>query len=397
MEGNADRTRSCFLTISVSLCSAGRCLIEVMRKVWLTVLIASAAVGLFAAWFAFVHHPDKFGGELRGAVSRNPGTPAPTREPSVKMFLERVKTISGKEAKDCGTTSSTKPDASVSACGLGAFHNHKAFFLGYFRQDGAEPWFAYGLASNSLGDVFMITYRFSGFPAMAPNRHTQLLDDNHTRVMQCISPVTLDTTDEGLPACVMPVNRKESGRVVDQKPVNTTICAVLENPAAFNNKLVRIRGHFSGNFEYSTLGADDCDGSLWFEYGGGGGPPSLAIYVSGAARPGSQDSQGKRILPIPVNTVQDAKLKRFEKQTVAMARADADWERKHPNQHVSHCVTATFVGRIDAVSAEIHEFRKKHSTDELSDGLGFGQMGLFEAQLVVQSVVDDALLGRCKN
>jgi hypothetical protein len=326
-------------------------------------------------------------------TSPSPPTLSPTSSPFAKIFLERLRTISGKDANDCGTTSSTKPDASVSGCGLEAFQDHKAFFLGYYE----EPWFAYGLASNSAGDLFTVTYQLRRFPAVAPNRHTQLMDDNYTRITQCAKPVTLDKTAEGLLVCIVPVNRDESDRVADQTPVDTTVCTVLENPAAFNNKLVRIRGHFSGNFEYAMLSGDDCDGALWFEYGDGGGPPSLAIYVSGGARPGSEDSQGKLILPVPVNVVHDATLKRFEKQTVAMAKADADWERKHPNEFVSHCVTATFIGRIDAVSPEIHEFRKKQSADERSDFLGFGQMGLFEAQLVIRSVVDDAILGGCKN
>jgi hypothetical protein len=173
------------------------------------------------------------------------------------------------------------------------------------------------------------------------------------------------------------------------------VCAILENPAAFNNELVRIRGHFSGNFEYSTLSGDGCQEGLWLEYGEGGGPPTLAAHVGGGARPGSEDSQGKLILPVPVTLVRDSKLKRFEEQTMAMAKADADYEKQHPNQYVSHCVTATFVGRIDAVSSEIHEFRKRQKTHDQADSLGFGQMGLYEAQLIVRSVVDDALLGIC--
>jgi hypothetical protein len=58
-------------------------------------------------------------------------------------------------------------------------------------------------------------------------------------------------------------------------------------------------------------------------------------------------------------------------------------------------VTATFIGRIDAVSPDVHEFRKKQKTNENSDGLGFGQMGLYEAQLILQSVADDTVLGLC--
>jgi hypothetical protein len=375
----------------------GRCPIEPMQKIAVNLLFAVAGVGLLAACVASVQYRNKVRAERTQAVSSKTLEVAPASVPSTKIFLERLRTTSGKEANECGTTTSTQSDPSVSACGLKAFKDHKAFFLGYYTQYGEAVWFVYGLAANSAGSVFAVTYQLRAFPAVAPTRHTQLMDDNHIRMTECIEPVILGKTSEGLLACVTAINREESDKVADQKPVDTTVCTVLENPAAFNNKLVRIRGHFSGNFEYSMLSGDDCDGSLWFAYGDSGGPPSLAVHVSGGARPGSEDSRGRVILPIPVSIVRDVRLKRFEKQTRAMAKADADYEQRHPNEFVSHCVTATFIGRIDAVSPEIHEFRKKQKTNRQSDYLGFGHMGLFEAQLVTQSVLDDALLGRCKN
>jgi hypothetical protein len=364
-----------------------------MRNVLLGVAIAVVGVGLLATKLVFVQHQHKVAVERTQSGSSEKIGPNST--PPTERFLERLRAISGTAANRCGTTSLSEPDASIYECGLKAFQDHKAFFLSYYAKDGQTVQFGYGLASNSAGDVFALTYDPGGFPAIAPTRHTQLLDDNHIRMTQCIKPVTMDKTSEGLLVCVTPVNREESNNVADQKPIDASVCALLENPAEFNNKLVRIRGHFSGNFEYSMLSADDCEGALWFSYGGGGGPPSLSMHVSGGASPGSEDSQGRLILPIPVKLVRDARLKRFEKQTEAMAKADADYERKHPGAFVSHCVTATFIGRIDAVSQEIHEFRKKQKSD--SDFLGFGQMGEFEAQLVIQSVVDDAALGPCKN
>jgi hypothetical protein len=234
------------------------------------------------------------------------------------------------------------------------------------------------------------------FPAVAPDRHTRLADDNHTRIAECIKPVKLAKDGQGVLGCITPVNRPESEKIAHQTPINTSVCAVAENPAAFNNKLVRVRGHYLGNFEYSMLSGDGCKDSLWFGYGGeGGGPPSLAIYVSGGARPGSEDLDGKLILPVPVKLIRDSKFHRFEKQVKAMAYAHAAYEKKHPGKFVSHCVTATFVGRVDSVAPEVHEFRKNHASQEHNDGLGFGQMGLFEAQLILQSVDDDATLEVC--
>jgi hypothetical protein len=233
------------------------------------------------------------------------------------------------------------------------------------------------------------------FPPVAPNHHTRLVDDNHSRITECVRPVKLGKDSDGILSCLSPINSEESEKSAHQMLVDTTLCAVVDNPPAFNNRLVRIRGSYSGNFEYSMLSANGCKEALWFGYGDGGAPPSLVAFVGGGAMPGWEDSDGKLILPVPVKVVRDSRFGRFEKQVEAMAKADADYEKEHPGKFIDHCVTATFVGRIDSVSSDVHEYRKKNPSKEQSDGLGFGQMGLFEAQFILHSVVDDATSGVC--
>ena len=370
-------------------CNLNEMTIPRKRLVWecttaTPVLVAAIAMAFYVIGLA----------PLCGAAQLAPGPSA--LDASDRIFSERLKAIAGGNAADCGDTPSKGPQDTVATCGLNAFQAHNPFFLGYYTRFGRVLDFAYGLAADSEGNVFSVTYQsIRAFPAVEPNRHTRLADDNHTRILECIKPVKLAKNGQGMLGCIIPVNQSESEKIAHQTPINTTACAVAENPSAFNNKLVRVRGHYSGNFEYSMLSGDGCD-ALWFGYGGeGGGPPSLAIYVSGGARPGSEDADGKLILPVAVKLIRDSKFDRFEKQVKAMARADAAYEKKHPGKFVSHCVTATFVGRIDSVSPEVHEFRKNHPSREHNDGLGFGQMGLFEAQLILQSVQDDATLGVC--
>ena len=69
----------------------------------------------------------------------------------------------------------------------------------------------------------------------------------------------------------------------------------------------------TGEIWNSTLHDDSCQGSLWFGFPGGEQLSAAATYVSTRAVQGSEDAAGKRILPIPVSLVRDAKFDRFEK------------------------------------------------------------------------------------
>jgi len=193
--------------------------------------------------------------------------------------------------------------------------------------------------------------------------------------------------------CITPVNDAASEiAAADQKPIETTVCAVVDNPAAFNNKIVRLRGHVSGNFEYSMLSGDRCSRSIWFAYGSEGAPPGLVVTIPGGAVPGAEDSDGKRILPIPVELVSNPNFDRFQKLMNARVKADKRSEKIKPGGFVVHQVTATFIGRIDGVSPEIHAFHLKRSDTDRADYLGFGHMGHFDAQFVMRSVENDAVL-----
>jgi hypothetical protein len=303
------------------------------------------------------------------------------------LFVKRLYGISargGGEMVDCGFTNWNHPDHSVAVCGQTAFGGHRPFFLGYYYSpDGETIQSGYGLAGDATGNVFAVGYRDRGFPAVALSRHMQLMDDNHNRVAECINPISLSTPQSGLLGCVTPINQEQSDIAAHQKPVDTTICAILANPPAFNNTMVRIRGSFVGNFEYSELGDPACHGEIWLGYGGTAGPSTLVASVQATNLLGSEDSDGKRILPVPVVLIRDSKFDRFE----TLVRMNTGRYGPSTEQRV----TATFIGRIDAVSNEVHEYLQKQPVDRRLM-LGFGQLGAFEAQFTLQSVEDDAKL-----
>jgi hypothetical protein len=57
-----------------------------------------------------------------------------------------------------------------------------------------------------------------------------------------------------------------------------------------------------------------------------------------------------------------------------------------PPDCTTYRVTATFTGRIDSVSKALHRAHLKRSRSLPVDWKGFGHMGMFDAQLVVQTV-----------
>jgi len=313
--------------------------------------------------------------------SSDPNKQSTDKQDSV--FVKRLQEISarrGGQVVNCGFTGMNHPDNSVTECGQSAFGQHRPFFLGYEYRVWDEPvQSGYGLAGDATGNVFGVIYHDRGFPPVAINRHMQLMDDNHNRVAECIKPISLSTSQRGQLGCVTPINQEQSDIAAHQKPVDTTVCAILANPPVFNNTMVRIRGSFVGNFEYSELNDPACHGELWLRYGGS----TLVASVQPTNVLGSEDSEGKRILPVPVVLVRDSKFERFD----ALVRMNTGRYGPATDQRV----TATFVGRIDAVSNEVHDYYQKQPL-ERRIMLGFGQGGSFEAQFTLESVEDNATL-----
>ena len=175
------------------------------------------------------------------------------------------------------------------------------------------------------------------------------------------------------------------------KPIGTTVCKIMENPSTFNNKLVKIRGYVSVSFEYSMLQAEGCTEALWFAIADGTGPPGLVATVNGSGRPGGKNSKGAPVKPVSIKLVRDSNYEKFEHCMTVKAEEkhclDLLSEPTSPDCGVDR-VTATLIGRIDSVSKEIHAAHLKRSSGDHPDFKGFGQMGMFDAQFVLQSVED---------
>jgi len=294
-------------------------------------------------------------------------------------------------AIDCGKSPTTPIADEIAACGIQAFADSKAFYLRYDLSL-SERFQSYGLASDGMGDVAQVIYSSEGLLKLAFPKRSQFFGDGHVAVTPCPKPVVLARTQIGELTCALPSVKEDSSPSLVQKTIETTVCEITENPSAFNNKLVRLRGHVSVNFEYSTIEGDGCSDGLWFAYGDGSGPPGLAAYVAGGAQPGAEDANGAYVPPIRVKLVRNSNFSEFQRMMATAVSADSRATKSSPDEYVYHRVTATFVGRIDGVSPEIHAFHLKRSPMDKADYLGFGQMGLYDAQLVVKSVESRATL-----
>jgi hypothetical protein len=319
---------------------------------------------------------------------------ASERDPSNRLVHDTLVKFAGPSAGgaiDCGKSPMTPIADEIAACGIQAFAQSKAFYLRYDLSL-SERFQSYGLASDGKGDVAQVIYNSEGLLKIAFPKKSQFFGDGHVAVTPCPKPVVLVKTQIGELACALPPVKEDSSVTAQQEPVETTVCEIAENPSAFNNKLVRVRGHVWVNFEYSAMEGDGCSNGLWFAYGDGSGPPGLAAYVMGGAQPGAEDEHGEYVPPIRVKLVRDSNFTKFQRMMATAVSADSRATKSSPDEFVYHRVTATFVGRIDGVSPEIHAFHLKRSEMDKADYLGFGQMGLYDAQLVVKSVESGATL-----
>ena len=98
-----------------------------------------------------------------------------------------------------------------------------------------------------------------------------------------------------------------------QIPVETSVCKIVDDPSAFNNKLVKVRGYVKASLEYSVLLDERCpDNGIWFALADSSGPPGLVIVSRGNGTPGSKDSRGRVTPPIAVRFIRDSNFEELE-------------------------------------------------------------------------------------
>jgi hypothetical protein len=166
--------------------------------------------------------------------------------------------------------------------------------------------------------------------------------------------------------------------------VDTDVCAIVKNPTSFDGKIVRIKGvAIAGYDEFIIKAADVCgfpvDG-IWLEYPAGtkGKAGPVALVTVQPARNYAGPYKAPTRTPVVLDKSKD--FKTFDSALSA--------PRRGPGMCmgcVKSTVSATFVGRLDAVASAVI---KRDASGKITDFGGFGNANAYPARLVLQSVSD---------
>ncbi len=167
--------------------------------------------------------------------------------------------------------------------------------------------------------------------------------------------------------------------------VDATVCDILQNPASFNGKIVRVKGTVSASFDRFAIEGANCgqhvDG-IWLSYPEGtkgkAGPVAVVELQPAHNFAGTLDSATRT--PVALDKSKD--FKQFDSLLAAQFKEDSMCLGCSRNK-----VNATLVGRLDGVArAGVHH----DSTGKIANWTGFGNLNAYSARLVLQSVSDVA-------
>ena len=165
--------------------------------------------------------------------------------------------------------------------------------------------------------------------------------------------------------------------------VNTTVCAILKDPASFNGKTVQIKGLVMAGFDQFEITDKGCGvqvNAIWLDYPEGthgkAGPVALlqlqpARNFAGTVQPPPQT---------PAKLDKNASFKSFDSLLSTVHKINGMCLGCN-----RYAVTATLVGRLDGVAkADV----RRDKDGKITSIAGFGNLNGYHARLVLESVSD---------
>jgi hypothetical protein len=167
--------------------------------------------------------------------------------------------------------------------------------------------------------------------------------------------------------------------------VDATVCDILQNPASFNGKIVRVKGTVAAGFDRFAIEGANCGqhvNGIWLSYPEGtkgkAGPTALVELAPAKNFTGAVDAPART----PVQLDKSKDFKQFDSLLSAQFKENSMCLGCTKNK-----VTATLVGRLDGVAKAGVQ---RDSSGKIVGLSGFGNLNLYTARLVLQSVSDVA-------
>jgi hypothetical protein len=164
--------------------------------------------------------------------------------------------------------------------------------------------------------------------------------------------------------------------------VQTTVCAILKDPASFNGKIVTVKGTAVVGFDEFILKDEDCGlpvNGIWLDYPPGtkgkAGPIALLVLQPAKNFAGTYTAATRT----PVTLSKDKDFKQFDSML-------AQTHTKDPGTCLGctrYAVTATVTGRLDGVADATV---KRDGSGKIVALGGFGNLNGYPARLVIQQV-----------
>lgn len=164
--------------------------------------------------------------------------------------------------------------------------------------------------------------------------------------------------------------------------VDTTVCDVLANPSSFDGKIVRIKGTVIAGFDEFAIKDSSCGkpvNAIWLSYPehtkGKAGPAAVIQLQLAKNSPGQAAAGSTTAVTLDKNK----DFKQFD------SLLSSQYKGGGCLGCIKHTVTATLTGRIDGVK---ETSIKKDTNGKFVAVEGFGNLNLYPARLVLQSVSD---------
>ena len=120
-----------------------------------------------------------------------------------EVMDQRLRTIAGNGAIDCGEVPVGGDPAKASSCAMKASRQHKAFYVRYHAR-GIDAQLIDGLASNSKSDTYAVIFDSLGVSANDQAQDATRPDGDHTIVMECPKPTKIRKAKNGKLTCFNP-------------------------------------------------------------------------------------------------------------------------------------------------------------------------------------------------